>query len=312
VLVHLDTDFAGDTDDAAALAMLLGWPDVELTGVTTTADPDGARAGYAAFLLGLAGRDDIPVEAGAGVSPAGAPMGELPDHEAFWGRAAVTPKPRRDDAATALMAEGIERGATVVAVGPYTNLAWLEAERPGILSGARVVLMGGWVHRAAEGLPQWGPERDWNVQCDTAATQQVFAAAGELTLATLTGTLRAHLRVAHLDRLEASGPIGRLLARQGRAHGAEHRMTELGRAHAGLPDDLLNFQYDPVACAVAVGWTGAKTATLALRPAVDDGVLRFEPADAGTERRIDVVLDVDGTDFAETWLRAIERADRLA
>ena len=146
------------------------------------------------------------------------------------------------------------------------------------------------------------------MQCDTTATQQVFAAAGDLTLATLTGTLRAHLRTAHLERLEASGPIGRLLARQGRAHAAEHRMTELGRAHAGLPDDLLNFQYDPVACAVAVGWPGATIATVHLRPAVDAGVLRFEPVETGTP--VDVVLDVDGTDFAETWLRAIERADR--
>lgn len=45
VLVHVDTDFAGDTDDACAVAMLLGWPGVEVTGITTTADPDGRRAG---------------------------------------------------------------------------------------------------------------------------------------------------------------------------------------------------------------------------------------------------------------------------
>jgi hypothetical protein len=30
-------------------------------------------------------------------------------------------------------------------------------------------------------------------------------------------------------------------------------MTQLGRRHAGLPDGLLNFRYDPVACAVALG-----------------------------------------------------------
>ena len=37
--IHLDTDLGGDPDDACALAMLLGWPDVELVGITTTADP---------------------------------------------------------------------------------------------------------------------------------------------------------------------------------------------------------------------------------------------------------------------------------
>jgi inosine-uridine nucleoside N-ribohydrolase len=97
---------------------------------------------------------------------------------------------------------------------------------------------------------------DWNVQCDTVAALTVFDAAGDLTLVTLAAGLRAQLRAAHLERLQASGPIGRLLARQVRAYGAEYQMTELGRAHSGLPDDVLNFQYDPVACAVALGWSG--------------------------------------------------------
>lgn len=44
--LHIDTDFAGDPDDACAVAMALGWPGAELTGITTTADPDGRRAGY--------------------------------------------------------------------------------------------------------------------------------------------------------------------------------------------------------------------------------------------------------------------------
>ena len=118
-----------------------------------------ARAGYVQTMLGLAGRDDIPVAAGAGVSLDGKPMGELPDHDAYWGTATVTPRPARDGAAVDLMAAGVERGATVIAIGPYTNLALLEAARPGILREARVVLMGGWVYPAADGLPPWGPER---------------------------------------------------------------------------------------------------------------------------------------------------------
>ena len=46
-------------------------------------------------------------------------------------------------------------------------------------------------------------------------------------------------------------------------------MAELGRVHAGLPDDLLNFHYDPVACAVALGWPGAAVEELRLRPVLD-------------------------------------------
>lgn len=42
VQLHLDTDLGGYTDDACALAMILGWPDAELLGVTTNIDIDGA------------------------------------------------------------------------------------------------------------------------------------------------------------------------------------------------------------------------------------------------------------------------------
>ncbi len=101
--VHLDTDFAGDTDDACALAMLLGSPDAEIVGITTTADPDGRRAGYVHRFLSLAGRD-IPVAAGAGTSlTTGRTMGAPADHDAYWGGAAhrfppATPgsRPRAD------------------------------------------------------------------------------------------------------------------------------------------------------------------------------------------------------------------------
>ena len=65
IKIHLDTDLGSDTDDLCALAMLLGWPSVELTGITTSTDPGGVRAGFVAYALGLAGRTDIPVAAGA-------------------------------------------------------------------------------------------------------------------------------------------------------------------------------------------------------------------------------------------------------
>jgi inosine-uridine nucleoside N-ribohydrolase len=308
VQIHLDTDFAGDTDDAAALALLLGRDDVEVVGITTVADPDGARAGYVESFLALAGRHGIPCVAGAGASLAGEPMGDLPDHDAYWGALTTTAQPGVDPgAAIDLTATSIEQGATVVGIGPYTNLALLERARPRALADARVVLMGGWVRPRPPGFPPWGPERDWNAQCDVGATTEVFAAAGELTLATLPGTIGGHLRAADLVRLRASGPMGALLARQAEAHAAEYDVRTLGRAHPALPDDLMNFQWDPVACAIAVGWDGARIERMRLRPRVDDGVVRFEPDGAG--REVAVVTEVDGDAFSELWLRAIERLD---
>ena len=306
--IHVDTDFAGDTDDAAALAMVLGWPDTELVGVTTVADPDGRRAGYATHLLDLAGRGDVPVAAGAGTSlTTGRAMGGLPDHGAYWGDEEVRARPAGTGAATALLVASIDLGATVVAIGPCTNLALLEEARPGLLQAARVVVMGGWVGPAPDGLPPWGPAMDWNVQCDPVATLTVLAACPCLTMVTLTAAMGAHLRRRHLPRLEASGQVGRLLARQARAHGDEHDMPSLARAHHGLPADLLNFQWDPVACAVALGWPGAPTVATRLRPAFTDGALHFEVG-AGTPT--DVVLTVDGPAFEDRWLGAVAAVDR--
>ena len=305
--IHLDTDIGSDPDDACALAMLLGWPDVEVVGITTTLDPEGRRAGFVANCLELAERNDIPVAAGAKTSLTTLRCpGSIPDDERYWS-GPVPPQPSAPGAALNLLAKSLDVGATIVAIGPYTNLALLEVARRGSLSRIPVVAMGGWIRPPAQGLPQWGPEMDWNVQADTRAAQ-ILAASARLILVTLSVTLKAHLRAADLPRLRASGRLGRLLARQAKAHGEAHKMAELGRAHAGLPDDLLNFHYDPVACAIALGWTGAAVETTRLQPVADDGVLHFEADHEG--RPTQVVVDIDGPNFTETWLRAVELAQR--
>jgi hypothetical protein len=115
------------------------------------------------------------------------------------------------------------------------------------------------------------------------------------------------LRARDLARLRASGPLGRLLARQGEARAADAGMQELGQAFRKLPDDLLNFHYDPVTCAVALGWPGATKSARRLRPVLAGDVLRCRPDETG--RRFAVVSTVDGAAFAEDWLRAVEAAD---
>jgi hypothetical protein len=218
VKLHLDTDLGSDTDDACALAMLLGWPEVELTGITTVIDPGGRRAGYVARCLELAGREGIPVAAGAAVSmTTGTMPGDIPSEPRYW---------------------------------------------------------------------------------------VVVTAADHLTLVTLAATAQVHLRGAHLGRLQATGPLGRLLARQARAHGADNALSSLGRQYQGLPDDLLNFQHDALAGAVAVGWGGVTADPVGLVPVNDLGVLRFRIDPAG--RPATVVLDADGPMFEPMWLQRVE------
>jgi inosine-uridine nucleoside N-ribohydrolase len=306
VRIHLDTDLGGDTDDACALAMLLGWAGVEITGITTVADPGGRRAAYVAHLLHVAGRDDIAIAAGAEVSSTTLGRADLVIEERHW-PTSIAPRPSPAGAALDLLERSLDAEATLVAIGPYTNLALLEIARSGSLNRQPVIVMGGWIQPANPDLPQWGPDMDFNVQWDTRAAE-VVAATAQLTMVTLPATLKAHLSRADLPRLRAAGPLGQLLARQGEAYGQANQMEKLGREHSGLPDDLLNFHYDPVACAVALGWSGALVEDMRLQPVRTNDVLSFHPNPSG--RPIKVVLDVDGAAFRETWLSAVEAAAR--
>jgi purine nucleosidase len=163
VRIHLDTDFGGDTDDACALAMLLGWSGVEITGITTVADPGGRRAAYVAHLLHVAGRDEIPLAAGAEVSSTTLGRADPGDDKRHW-PADISPRPSPPGAALDLLGRSLDSGATLVAIGPYTNLALLEISCAGSLAREPVVVMGGWVDQPAPGLPRWG--RTWTSTCN--------------------------------------------------------------------------------------------------------------------------------------------------
>jgi len=305
LVVHVDTDIGGDTDDLCALAMLLGWPGVELAGVTTSTDEGGMRAGMASYALGLAGRGDVPVAAGAAGSLGGLRITPgFPDLSLHWPEP-IEPEPSPPGAALDLLAESAESGATIACIGPWTNLALLEASRPGLLASTRVVVMGGYVRPPRPGLVPWGPEMDYNVQQDAVAARIVWERCAPV-LVPLSAGLEVRLRGAHLAGLRGGGELARLLARQGELHGTEEGMGRMGLEHPGLPGDLLNFHYDPLACAVAAGWGGVRVEEMELGARDEDGVLTFPEEPGGRKTR--VVTAVDGPRFEEEWLRVVASA----
>jgi purine nucleosidase len=156
--IHLDTDIGGDIDDLCALAMILKWPDLEITGVTTVSDEQGRRAGYVQYVLNLLGRTAIPFAAGADVS-GGYYRYELeyPSEEENWPEP-ITPRPGSPDQAVELLKRSIEQGAVIVAAGPYTNFMLLEKKYPGILKQTNLFLTGSHVFDIPAGYPQWDKE----------------------------------------------------------------------------------------------------------------------------------------------------------
>jgi purine nucleosidase len=303
-LLHLDTDLGGDIDDLCALALVLAWPDADLLAVTTVAEHQGRRAGYARYALALAGRDDVAVAAGADAS-----LGcyrswpGLPDEAAYWPEP-VPPAPAPLDEALALLERSIEREATIAAIGPFTNLALLEKRSPGILRRARLVLMGGYVFPPRAGFPAWDGDTDYNVQVDVASAQLVLQSSNP-TLVPLSVTVETWLRRADLPALGRSGPLARLIARQAEAFARDEGIeARYGRTCLGLPDDTINFQHDPLACAIALGWNdGVEIEEIPLKSEVEDGWLRQRVDPGGTPTR--VVTRVDGAKFGEFWLRTV-------
>ena len=299
--LHLDTDLGGDIDDLCALAMVLNWPDVDLLAITTNSDDRGRRAGYTRYALRLAGREDVAVAAGADVSlncyrvrPG------LPDEAVYWPEP-IPPAPTPLDQALSLLERSIEQGAIIAAIGAYTNLALLEKRSSGILRRASLYLMGGYVFPPREGFPPWGNNMDWNVQVDVESTLYVLQHSSP-TLVPLSVTVETTLRRAALATLRQSGPLAQLIARQAEAFAKEWNYeVQYGQTCKGLPEDVINFQHDPLACAIALGWNeGVEIREIPLKLEIKDGWLCQRVDESGKPTR--VVTRVNGGKFNEFWL----------
>jgi purine nucleosidase len=306
--LHLDTDLGGDIDDLCALAMVLNWPDVDLLAVTTVADDQGKRAGYARYALRLAGRADIAVAAGADISlDCYRSRPGLPNEAVYWPEP-IPPAPTAFDEALSLLARSIEQGAIIAAIGPYTNLALLEERSPGILSNARLYLMGGYVFPPRASFPSWGNDMDYNVQVDVQSAQSVLQRSSP-TLVPLSVTVETSLRRSYLATLRQSGPLAQLIARQAEAFAKEwNNEAQYGQTCQGLPDDTINFQHDPLACAIALGWNeGVEIREIPLKLEMQDGWLYQRVDDRGKPTR--VVTGVNGGKFNAFWLSIVARKD---
>lgn len=204
VPVLFDTDIGSDIDDAVALAYLLAHPRCELLGITTVTGDTAKRAALAEILCRAAGRDDVPIHAGApDVLLQGPGQPEVPQYDAVAQRAHRADRPAH--AAFDFLRRTIRARPgviTLLAVGPMTNLGALFAadpEIPGLLR--RIVLMcGAFLH----------PDTDeWNARVDPIATALVFRHPNILSVG-LDVTRCCKLPADECRRRfgEAGGPLG--------------------------------------------------------------------------------------------------------
>lgn len=304
--IHLDTDLGGDTDDLCALAMILKWPDIEITGITTNTELDGKRAGYTKYALKVAGREYIPVKAGADVS-SGFYRGKpgLPNEKDYWPEP-ILPSPNPVDEELDLLKSSIEQDTIIIGIGAFTNLFLLDQKYPGILKKARLYLMGGYVYPVREGYPQWGNDMDWNIQVDVNSAKYVLENSSP-TLIPLTVTIETAIRRAYLPSLRQSGELGEIMAIQAEAINREYNNeVKFGDTCKGLPSDILNFQHDALACAIALGWNdGVEIQEVPLRFEVKDSYLHEIIGNSGKPTK--VVIRVNGDRFNEFWFNIVTK-----
>jgi len=293
--VLLDTDLGSDVDDAIALALLLACPELRLVAVTTVAGDVRGRAWAAARLLGLGGRSDVEVCAGA--------RDALVRRERFVWREIETegyppgPAPRLSDepAAERIVRAARETpGLELVAIGPLTNLAHALALDPKLPRRiARLSVMGGHIRRVAIGERVCEPGIDYNLCSDPEASAMVLGAGFATRLVTADVTLETWLRDSDLARLAAArSPVARALVpliRLWTPWQLEIFVEQLGGT---LAPDNVAFLHDPLTVLALVDESALRFESLRIVPTIQDGVFRtLEVAGIGAPMEVATAVD---------------------
>ena len=203
-------------DDAVALMMACGSPELDLLAVTTVAGNVTLEktTRNALRVLSLIGHTGVPVAAGAS-EPLYRPLRTAEDIHGESGldgpeipEASFEPDGR---GAVALIADTLRDSpepVTLVPVGPLTNIATLLREHPELKEKiAHVSLIGGSI-----GLGNTTPAAEFNIFVDPEAAREVFDSGLPVTMSGLDVTHQAGAGPAERERLRAVGGIGVVVA----------------------------------------------------------------------------------------------------
>jgi inosine-uridine nucleoside N-ribohydrolase len=239
-------------DDAIALLLALGSPELDVLGVTAVAGNQTVdkTTANALRVLELAGRADIPVAAGA-TGPLAGELVVAADAHGETGLDGVDLPPpsappvaehAKDFLAARLAAS--DRPVTLVALGPLTNLALLlEAHPEATGKIERLVLMGGAVYEGNQ-----TPSAEFNIWIDPEAAARVFESELDVTMVGLDVTNKAVLSNADADSLRGAGPVAEVAAdmidfylgfyNEAYEHGGAPIHDAVALAHVFCPDIL--------------------------------------------------------------------------
>ena len=204
-------------DDAVALMLACGHPDLDLLAVTTVAGNVSLEktTHNALRVLSLVGRTDVPVGAGA-PEPLERPLHTAEDIHGKSGldgpeeiaEANFEPDERGAVALIAATLRASTEPVTLVPVGPLTNVAAFLHEHPDLKDRiAHISLMGG-----SMGLGNTTPAAEFNIYVDPEAAREVFESGLPITMSGLDITHQAGAGPDERERLRATGRVGGVVA----------------------------------------------------------------------------------------------------
>ncbi len=204
-------------DDAVALMLACGHPDLDLLAVTTVAGNVTIEktTRNALRVLSLVGCTDVPVGVGA-PEPLERPLHTAEDIHGKSGLDGPEEIPHAgfepdESGAVALIADTLMASTepvTLIPVGPLTNIAAFLREHPGLKDRvARISLMGG-----SMGLGNTTPAAEFNIYVDPEAAREVFESGLPITMSGLDVTHQAGAGPRERARLRATGRVGHVVA----------------------------------------------------------------------------------------------------
>lgn len=296
-------------DDAAAILMALASPEIEVLGLSIVAGNVSLNdtVTNACKLVGLSGRRDVPVYAGASgplvreqVYGKYARIGSFDDKLVKSGDI----QPAQENAVQFIVRSAREAAAageqiTICAIGPMTNLALALVQHPDVARGIRqIVSMAG----AFTALGHRTPWAEFNVYADPHAAEIVFQSGVPVVLMPLDMTFQALFTAEHFERFRAGGEAGAALynlfstfdrsdeKRFGRPGGPIHDATTIAWL---IRPDLFKSQE---------AFIGVQVSGLTMGYTYADFYKKMDrPANAT------VVTDVDETGFIELLIERIAR-----
>ena len=196
-------------DDAMAILLALGHPEIELAAITTVAGnhPLEITTLNARRVCTLAGVRDVPIAAGCD-APLVRPLvtateihGTTGLQGHTWGEPTVDIVKEHGVDLIIDLALASPGEITLVPTGPLTNIAMALRKEPRIVDHIReVVLMGGSYTRG-----NVTPAAEFNVYVDPEAAEAVFGAGWRVTMVGLDVTHMANATVDVLDQIKAVG-----------------------------------------------------------------------------------------------------------